>query len=297
MFRISLIIIILLSASSLNVGAVSKKSVNHGRNFSLNRAIVVDCDNEAAKDKITELITKAGASVKTKGLLASKIVVDRVRNIDGVTEKNAFQIKVTPKKVIIHYTSDVSLSDAMLKLTEMVTYGKIIGKDITDWHTSPLGNEGVIDCSARILTATEIEGKIKAERAKQVVLILADSDNWRIETDVFKLVNPQQNIYPDGRYYTQETIAAIIAKAARNKLTVVPMVELLTPNASFERVTGHSQFSVEGMRFVRAIIEELVQHLGCKKICLGTKSDAADERYMQFIEDIAAKCDVELLIN
>lgn len=297
MFRISLIIIILLSASSLNVGAVSKKSVNHGRNFSLNRAIVVDCDNEAAKDKITELITKAGASVKTKGLLASKIVVDRVRNIDGVTEKNAFQIKVTPKKVIIHYTSDVSLSDAMLKLTEMVTYGKIIGKDITDWHTSPLGNEGVIDCSARILTATEIEGKIKAERAKQVVLILADSDNWRIETDVFKLVNPQQNIYPDGRYYTQETIAAIIAKAARNKLTVVPMVELLTPNASFERVTGHSQFSVEGMRFVRAIIEELVQHLGCKKICLGTKSDAADERYMQFIEDIATKCDVELLIN
>lgn len=297
MFRISLIIIILLSASSLNVGAVSKKSVNHGRDFSLNRAIVVDCDNEAAKTKITELITKAGANVKTRGLLASKIVVDRVRNIDGVTEKNAFQIKVTPRKVILHYTSDVSLNEAMLKLTEMVTYGKIIGRDITDWHTSPLGNEGVIDCSTKILTATEIEGKIKAERAKQVVLILADSDNWRIETDVFKLVNPQQNIYPDGKYYTQETIAAIIAKAARNKLTVVPMVELLTPNASFERVTGHSQFSVEGMRFVRAIIEELVQHLGCKKICLGTKSDAADERYMQFIEDIAAKCDVELLIN
>ena len=77
---------------------------------------------------------------------------------------------------------------------------------------------------------------------------------------------------------------------------MIPTLELLHENKPFTEAFGHSVFSVEGMRLVRAAIEDCIEAMHPKKICIGTLSPNTDMRYLEFISSLASMLDVELVI-
>lgn len=298
--KAALILISILSI--LAVHATPKRIVSHGKEFSLERSVVVKATraDKDLKQAVLQLINSAGAnsntpfiSLKTK----PKIVIERVRSIEGVKEPDALQIKVTPMKVTINYTTEQSKKKVIVYLKALIS-GKVIqGSDITDWGGRSKNTKGIIDASTTLLSISEIESQTKGSHNKEVMIQFADSLNWRLESSVFALVNPDESPYPGSGYYHLERIAELSAKLAKSRMKIIPVIELLIPNETFLRVTGHSQFSVEGMRFVRAIIEEYASKLGCQKLGIGTLCGAGDKRYLEFVTDIASKCNIELVFN
>lgn len=300
MVRFSLIITLIIYTVFL-VSAEPKKVVRHGKSFSLARPVLVvsEAEGQHLQQQVIDILTRAGASATpvtvAKGF-KTKIVIQRVGNIDNIREKDVLQIRVSPKKITISYTSDFAGARAVDIFGKLISGREIPGQEITDWGNSKI-KRGVIDASSRLMTIAEIEGALRHNREREIYLQLVDEDNWRLESSVFTVVDPAAKVYPSNGYYRFSQIASLMSKLNTNRFTLIPTIELMSPNKVFEQATGHSQFSVEGMRFVRAIIEECVEKLDCKVISVGTKSDQADERYIKFLEQVASRCGVRLVTN
>lgn len=301
MLRIISFITILQLCCTLSI-ANPKRVANHGNDFSLTRDITIKTSktDKIAGQEISNMLNSVG--VKVKNPLVSfkkkpKIILEKVKSISGIKEPDALQIKVSTNAVNIYYTNEQSKKLALTYLKSLITDSKIAGVDITDWRGNAKSSKEMVDAATEFLTTAQIESKIKALRAREVMVSFADAQNWRLESDAFKLINPNASIYPDNNHYTTDQIVQLYRKLEKNRIIIVPVIELITPNQRFEQITGHTQFSVEGMRFVRAIIEEYAEKLQCKKICLGTLSDQTDKRYLGFIKDIATRCQIELIIN
>lgn len=300
MVRFSLIITLIIYTVFL-VSAEPKKVVQHGKSFSLARPVLVvsEAGGQHLQQQVIDILTRAGTSATpvavAKGF-KTKIVIQRVGNIDNIREKDVLQIRVAPKKITISYTSDFAGARAVDIFGKLISGREIPGQEITDWGNSKI-KRGVIDVSSRLMTIAEIEGALRHNREREIYLQLVDEDNWRLESSVFTVVDPTAKVYPSNGYYRFSQIASLMSKLNTNRFTLIPTIELMSPNKVFEQATGHSQFSVEGMRFVRAIIEECVEKLNCKVISVGTKSDQADERYIKFLEQVASRCGVRLVTN
>lgn len=298
------IAIILLSLLSLPIlQANPKKSNLHGKSFSLERTVVVVAKRaeRGAALQVVDILSQVGvtAKISSKSLFAkAKIEIHRVKLIAGAGGVDALQITVTPNVVKISYTSDQGLKKALDFLRRITDRTSIQGNDITDWRSEaakPLG--GVFDASSRMATMTQIETYARADRGREVYVQLVDGSNWRLESSVFAVINPKVRIYPTDGYYTIKQISGLADKLERSRITLIPVIDLINSNEPFQSVTGHCLNSVEGMRFVRAILEEYAAKLGCKKICIGNSAEDIDKRYLEFLYQTARRCSIEIIIK
>lgn len=288
-----------------------KKVVNSGDNFNLtSRKIAVSTGkaDRAMAVEIEDMLRSEGAIISS-GLFTPKIVLKQVANIGGITGSDAVHIKVSKKRIQIQFTSQASQQRAIEILGTLITtvagQRVVAGAEVADWdgiYDGRIGNH--IDAASRFIPIAEIEHNIrqKASSVRRtgsggVYILLVNNNNWRVETSTFSLINPKAKLSTTNQLYTHTQIRELMEYARRQRLNLIPTVELLSKNSEFETVTGHSLFSVEGMRFVRAILEEYVEQWDCRKICVGTQSAQADTRYMEFLTGLAANLGVEIVIN
>lgn len=300
MLRLRLSLALIITSLQI-VTANPTMNLMQGKGFSLTRSIVVvSSRNElASQQAIIKLLAQQGVIASgsfSSRTFKSRIVLEKVRGIDNINESNAYKIKVTAKKITIYYTSESALERAITKFASLLTPRKLIAAgEIVDWNKSKI-KKGVIDVSKKMMSISEIESSLKHNKEREIFLQLVDEDNWRLESPAFDIINPGVKIYPSDGYYKPEQIATLLSKVNNSRFTLIPTLDLITPNKVFERATGHSQFSVEGMRFIRAIIEEFAEQSGCKKICVGTKGENTDQRYLDFFKIISEKCGLDILI-
>lgn len=284
--------------SILAVNALQQRIDIQGKGFPLTRPIVVvsaEYDKEA-RLKITNLLDTKSVRYTTSNnykITKQKIVLSRVSKIEGVEQSNAYYIKISPKKVLIQYTTQMSLDKAIEFFADLVNDNEKLlpGQSIYDWGESKV-KKGVIDASTTYLSTEKIDQIMRYHKKSNVMLCVVMGDNWRMESTVFEVIDPQAQVYTPSEYYTFGQMAQLVQKYSR----LIPMLDLMSPCGVFERATGHSQFSVEGMRFVRAIIEEFVTKTGVKRFCVGVRPKAVDLRYMDFLEGVARNLGVEMMV-
>lgn len=297
------VLCICLIIYSLMTFATPQKIVNHGNGFSLERPVVLVADKGSAAEgaALIEFLRGQGADVSQSFLdkmFRPRIKIHHQGQIDGVREADALRIRVSSRGVVIEYTSKESLAVAMKYFRELVKGKRVTGCDIIHWgERSPTALKGnVIDATKGILTLAEVEKIIKRHRAEQLFLRMVTPTKWALESASMKLFNPRATIYPAGGYYRLSEVKAMFDYARRERVDLVLQVDLLAPNDVFSAATGHSIFSVEGMRLVRAMLEEWIKEIGCKSISLGVRAAQADDRYVGFVREITEGLGVNLII-
>lgn len=301
---IAIILTVLLSSITMKAAAMEPKIERHTDIFSLHRSIFVVSPKISADkaNEIRKILDEEGISsrVVRNGLFRkAKIVLHEVEMIDGVSGRDGYKISVSKNRVDIQYTNQEEWVKALEYFRKITTNTYIEGHNVSSWSGSDIATTKgeFLDAHTRLLSKSDIEHYIRNTRNKYAYIQLVGADNWRLETSAFGLINPKSEIYPKNGHYTLSDIRSLLKQHNSGRVKVIPVIDLLTPNKPFERVTGHKLNSVEGMRFVRAILEEYVKELQCKEICVGAMPRKVDKRYLDFLYDLSKKLNIELIIK
>lgn len=276
--------------------------------FRLDKTIFVTADFEhrnTAAEVAKWLRSEGAAASNAYNKARNRITFQYVPSIAGAAGNDAWQMVVKGARITVSFTSENALQHAVTILQGMVTHDADIGKYIpggtyADWgaRTAARDHGATADAASTLRTTTELEMTFKriGNRSKEVYVVLVDADNWRMASPSLEMAGAGRQLYPADGYYTPEQLQQLAAAAKRNHIELIPTLELLSENRAFTAAFGHSVFSVEGMRLVRAALEDCIEILHPSKICLGSISSQADMRYMEFISDLASMLGVELVI-
>lgn len=243
----------------------------------------------------------------------NRITFHRVTSVDGATGADALRVVIKARRINVYFTSDNALLRAISLLRARINSNSrppaIPTGVILDWgpQSAARDRDATIDLATSMRSMTDIESTIKKQAArhvKEIYVTLVDSVNWRMPSSSLDVAaspggaaDPAGSaLYPaDGRY-TAAQLKQIQEICHREHIEMIPTLELLSENEPIRRTFGHSAFSVEGMRLVRAAIENCAEMLSPAKICLGTDSAAVDARYREFITTLVSGLNVELVI-
>lgn len=276
--------------------------------FRLDKTIFVTADFEhhnTAADFAQWLRSEGAAASNAYNKARSRITFQRVSSIAGNAGNDAWHMVIKGSRLTVTFTSENALQHAIATLQGMVTQEAGIGKYIpggtyADWgaRTAARDHGATADAATTLRPTTELEMTFQriGNRSREIYVVLVDTDHWRMASPSLELAGAGRRLYPADGYYTTEQLQQLAAAAKRNHIDLIPTLELLSDNRAFTAAFGHSVFSVEGMRLVRAALEDCIAAMHPTKICLGSISSQADMRYMEFISDLASMLGVELVI-
>ena len=285
-----------------------RQSVPTRQKFLLDKTIFVTSDFErsnTAADFAKWLRSQGAAASNSYNKARNRIAFVKTNAIEGAAGNDAWQIVVKSRRIFVTFTSDKALRQAVETLQDMVAEDAAKGKYIpggilTDWGASTASRDhgATADAASGLRSVGDLEAAVRrlGSKSREVYLILADTDHWRMESPSLETAAPGGRLYPADGYYSTAQLQQLVASAKRSHIEIIPTLELLSENRSFTETFGHSVFSVEGMRLVRAAIEDCIATLHPSKICLGSLSPQADMRYMEFISDLASMLGIELVI-
>lgn len=285
-----------------------RQSVQTRQKFLLDKTVFVTSDFEhrnTSADFAKWLRTQGTAASNAYNKARNRITFVKVNVIEGASGNDAWQINVKARRITVAFTSGNALGHAVEMLQGMVVRDAsgdryIQGGIVTDWgaRTAARDHDATADAASSLRPVGDLEAAVKrlGGRSKEVYLILVSADHWRMESPSLEIAGRAGGLYPSDGYYTTEQLQQVAAAAKRSHVEIIPTLELLSENRAFTQAFGHSVFSVEGMRLVRAAIEDCIEALHPAKICMGSMSPQADMRYMEFISDLASMLGVELVI-
>lgn len=313
--RIILTIIVLLAPIASHAMAADEVSeVRHSRHFNTagRKIVVVSADTEL-KHRLTERLAAHGATVVDdfiSRMFSPRVTVSHATKIDGHAE--AYCIEVGKSKVAITYTSQEMLDRAVKQFYFLFDspYGQRLIRGVNVCHyadqpqksTVKRNKAGIIDGVTTVLTTAQVESAIRAQLRSNpnsyFTLAIINRQMFRFDFNALRTLNANAKaICPADAKYSIDQIRRFVATAREAGGEFVPAIDLLSNNAPFEAYTGHPMSSVEGMRFVRAIIEECSRTWGIKSICIGRRANCeAGQQYFDFLNDIGVREGIELII-
>lgn len=298
------------AAQTLHAGELrkSRQSVPTRQRFWLDKSVFITSDfehrnipTELAKWMRARGIAASNAFNKARG----RIVFVRVEAVEGATGSDAWRIEVKPRSITVSFTTENSLRQTVEMLQSMVERdpgGKyyIQGGMQAGWgsRTTARDYDATADAATSLRPVSDLEAAVKrlGGKSKEVYLILVNAESWRMESPSLERAGSAKQLYPADGYYSIRQLRLLADAARRSRVEIIPTLELFAENRPLMTAFGHSIFSVEGMRFVRAAIEDCVEMLRPSKICLGRLSPQTDMRYLEFISGLASMLNVELVI-
>ncbi len=275
------------------------------------RKVVVKSPVTQFQTDLSEWMLTCDAVVMTdvfSKVFTPSIKLKYVKEIDG--KRDSYKVTVKKNKITVQYTDLALLEDAIAQLYKLegeasgsrVIRGAVVSyaKDRAAKIKIRTNAAGVYDGISKKQPTSDIQEAVRAQVAsddKKFIFAVANKSLFRVDFDVFTDINASVASICTEESYTKEEMLSIVEYSKSRGGDFVPALDLLSDNSAFKDYTGHSIHSVEGMRFVRAIIEECANAWGVQAICVGTlaKSDAPNY-YIDFLQDIADRNSIELII-
>ncbi len=291
--------------------AQPRHSVPSRARFLLDKEVSVlsEAGNRAYSNELAQWLRSEQVAASSGYSRASRQIVFRaVSKIQGAAGDDAFQVVIKSKTVQVYYTSDAAAKRAIQFLQQSINRKAspryFPGGTFSDWRAKAISGqdgESFVDGATAYRSVAELSSALKQRggRGREVYLTLVSPTAWRFQSPALEIANPNDTPYPADRgIYTVEQQRQLAATCKADLTTLIPTFELLTPNPAFEAAFGHRLFSVEGMRLVRATLEDCIRTMHPAKICLGTLSPEAekDPRYVDFVSSLGGLLGVELVI-
>lgn len=277
--------------------------------FRLDNTVFISTDFEHRS-----VSTEMAKWLRSEGVAASnafhkarnRISFVKVASVPGAKGSDAWQIEVKAKRVTVAFTTETALQNAIAALQGMLEQDEAGRRYFpagtrVDWgvqHQPQPKREAVADAATAMRSVDELETVLKqlSTKSGEVYLMLVSTDKWRMQCPSLEAARLTDRLYSTDGYYNTRQLEQLAATAKRSRIEVIPTLELLHENKPFTEAFGHSVFSVEGMRLVRAAIEDCIDAMHPNKICIGTLSPNTDMRYLEFISSLASMLEVELVI-
>lgn len=255
-----------------------KHSFSHAMHFSLQREIAISGKVEGANE-LAALIDNAGGQITHsvfKKIFVPKIQFKQKKNIHYTLDPDVLQIIVSPKKVTVKYNTDEAALKAMDILVSMIKetpMGWIIsGCDITHWgdfkdpsDMTVTVKKGQVEMAPKMITRHSIQGVInKQPPGATIILSLISNSSWAVESNIMTQDSPDWKNVKAPFAYTHEQIKFLVEYARKKRVTIILRLDINDKCTPFINATGHRPSTAEGMRFARAVIEELARKTGCK---------------------------------
>lgn len=288
----------------------------HGRYFLTGGrkiAIVTPKEQSQYNEELSKFFASCGAQVM-EGFF-SQFIYPAVSVSCGQIEGRAgegFSIRVSGSSIKIRYTSPqyATAAIAYLKTLYAEPYAQrmILGVNISVGEAKGVVapallsvDGGIVDCSTKFHNAAAIQGALKRQAAtgnRNMIVLIGSPVAFRLNLECFNLFNSSTPIIAKNEAYNAAMIGEVFKYAWQNNIKVTLGIDLLSSNEHFERWSGHKLSSVEGMRLVRSMIEELSQKWNVRRLYVGSASSpaASDLRYRKFLTKMATDNKMELVI-
>lgn len=263
-------------------------------NFSLGKKfnVVTKPDQKMSmllSKRITDFLKTKGINNAVRSNISStrNIIINHLDMIENYGRgEHAYRIKVTRDNIIIEYTSSMSLYwaydafiigfvDKQNIITKVIKNKRFFIKEMN--ITSNEGKESVSDMiriSSETLTIQRIKNHIDKAATSNILTIYIEL----LSKKYCKLNSRSINVFnPNGSFaskdaITVEELESLNQYALSVGVTIVPVLDFSSAdNEKFISFVGHKTFSVEGLRFSRAILNDLCKGTSLTQICLGRK--------------------------
>lgn len=303
-------ILLSLTALSQDLNPKPKKMTTTKKVFVADGDVVVIGDNQASSSaaEISRWLNSEGVNSVYGGNVMSMFkqrIVLKIGTHGGRGE--SYSIVINAKKVEITASSTMMLqraADILKQLIISVQYkGRVCkgfrGGEIADWGDAAKKTKGdmVFDAATRHVSTDELDGTIKRWSGGGTRIIyfkMVDQSGWLAPSDIFNQL--QLDAIGTGRAYTYEEIKHISDACARHGVEFIPTFCVLDNIPRFAESTGHEVMSVEGLRFIKAMIKDYVDHTGVNKVCLGKAGENMPIRYINDLSEYLKTLDVESII-
>ncbi len=279
------------------------------------RRVYVKGDNDEVVLDISVRLARHGSIVTSNVLsriFARKVSLQRVSQVQG--HSSGYSIVVRSKRIVISYTSDEMLEGALGEFYTLFAepYGQRMVRGCSlYYYTGSVGGsgsystirqnqsgifDGVSSKQSMDKVVEEITHKLKRKRGSDFMLAVGNKRSLRLRFDVFEGFDDSV-LVGEGGYYSDLEILGFVQAAQKAHGNFVLGIDLLSDGGWFEELTGHSMESIEGMRFVRGMMEECKSRFGVNKLCVGTISRSnVSKEYLEFLFYIAARNNITLVI-
>ncbi len=303
--------IFLISVSLIAMGQNAEQG-GDPRSFTVGgRTITVKGGDWIMREEIEDTLRRHGARVKTdffSRMFLPSITLREVVEIEG--QHTAFSISVGTSRVVIRYTSAEMLRESVDELYSLFEkpYGQRIIEPQSGVYSAVESEEsinvndaGVFDGVTAKRSSVEVMAAIDAisgGRSPQgFIFAVANSELFRVDFEVLDGINSERDGLAVSEKYSDKEVAAFVNYATESGVEFIPAIDILSQNEVLEDYIGHSMYSPEGMRFIRAIIEECASKWGIGELCVGRESKStAPPYYVEFLYEIGRRCDVKIII-
>ncbi|MDR0954243.1 MAG: hypothetical protein LBM20_02520 [Rikenellaceae bacterium] len=243
----------------------------HMGHADLSRGLFYRPPQDPLPEAVTALLVEVGATATgtppRRGVVLELIQAEAIPVISTPTA-NAYRMVVSSSRIRIEYTSLRAVIAALRELTALrdeqptSRRRRIPAGEVRGWIAASQATVYRLTVtpfrSPQALEA-EILGAIPPT-ATEVELPLTSPDNgWLLPGEVLQTIDFA--VPTDTRhYYTYGQLNELSKTFSRYGLNLVPLFDLTAKNPHFEATVGHALLSVEGMRFVRMLLEEFLAH-------------------------------------
>lgn len=270
------------------------KTLNTGKNFLIARHVVINGKDLSPEDTdaVGNVILKNGGTIvykfTVKSLVGPSVTIKHVSKVKGSSDKNAFLIEISNLTVKVSYTSPTSLKNALETLKTLVVTdingqkclkgGKFIwvndkGDNLANTKKSHMAGEIKLLNSSLDKMAAETETE----------LILITPTDWMVESPVIEEMTGTKKLYGQNGYVTCDELKEILTKATGRGVNIKIVMYLNEENGPFKDITGHSLHSPEGMRFLRAALQQWHDTCGLNAVYTRNPNVAEDGDKMEYV--------------
>lgn len=201
---------------------------------------------------------------------------------EGYNSKEAYQLSVTPQKIIIKAPESVGVYYGLQTLKQLVTEKKQVAAcELTDWPAFAWRGY-MIDAGRNFMPMSMLKEQIDVMARYKLNIFhfhITEDIAWRLESKLYpQLTDPGTMLRNKGSFYTEADLKELIQYCKERYITLVPEIDMPGHSAAFTRAMKTDMQSDSGLAIVKNILREFCNtydvpylHIGADEVKITNK--------------------------
>lgn len=220
------------------------------------------------------------------------VLTDRLEGV-SLNPEEAYTLSVTPRQIVVRAVSPDGAYRALQTLRQLTTcQGKryrVAACEITDWPAFRI--RGFMqDVGRSYISLDELKREISMLSRYKINVFhwhLTENQAWRLESKLFPMLNDSlYTVRMPGKYYTLEEARDLTDFCKRHHVLLIPEIDMPGHSAVFRRVFRHDMQSLEGMKILKLLLDEVCETFDVPYLHIGT--DEVEFTNPRFVPEMVA---------
>lgn len=289
---IGMILVCAVTIAQTSISLLPKPQLykDTGKNFTMGK---VKLSTPVLRPEWEVFIMNAGGEIVEHS--SSVIEVELVPSIEEarLNGAEAYRLSVSNKRIKIEAVTEQGVYWAMQTLRQLEQKkGKrssVAGCEIVDWPAFRI--RGFMqDVGRSYISMEELKREIEILSRFKINVFhwhLTENQAWRLESKIFPMLNDSVNtIRMPGKYYTLEEARDLVDFCKKHQVLLIPEIDMPGHSAAFVRAFRHDMQSLEGMKILKLLLDEVCETFDVPYLHIGT--DEVEFTNPHFVPEMVA---------